>query len=405
MRRSLVAIALFASLLSGCTEPEADVQALAQEPLPFDSRPLAQAVANATDDAPAAPALTRDDWLVLPLQATASGTVAGYRFPVPEGALVPAWYDEDQKELALEFAIIGDGDVQILHVLVGQEGAVLAESTGFADAAMGGAGVNEKSFSSLSGDFLFVEAKEGKEAFVVVGALGSGDATIGVRFLREDPFAAAMDGRDFEFPAADGKQFLEKVGDRQGTYVTPVAQADGLHVGLLYEHYSFVLPSWTQVIVGEIEVEQPLPATPVQPVTLIDAAAGSGPGYASGTIWTWTEAHTGFIDARISTPDGKTTATSGPIVPDPIVQSTVVLASGEGDKDGALSFSMQAAGTPVEFPQLIVVAYVGFDATLSTLAGEAVEARSTSHDAIPLVAGGHAYLRGPAGTTSLRLPA
>lgn len=404
MRRSLVAIALFASLLSGCTEPEADVQALAQEPLPFDSRPLAQAVANATA-APVEPALTRDDWLVLPLQATASGTVAGYRFPVPEGALVPAWYDEDQKELALEFAIIGDGDVQILHVLVGQAGEVLAESTGFADAAMGGASVNEKSFSSLSGDFLFVEAAEGKEAFVVVGALGSGDATVGVRFLREDPFAAVQAGRDFEFPARDGKEFLEKIGDRQGTYVTPVAQADGLHVGLLYDHHSLVLPSWSQVIVGEIEVEQPIPAAPVQPVTLVSATAGSGPGYASGTMWVWTGVHAGTIDAQMRTPDGKATTSSGPIVPDPIVQSTIVLASGEGDGDGALSFSMQAAGVSPEFPELIVVAYVGFDATLSALAGEPVAARSMAFDSVPLVAGGHAYLRGPAGTTSLRLPA
>lgn len=404
MRPFVVVAVLALSAIAGCAEPEATSETQPEEPLPFQSRPLATvATANVTDDAAAAP-LTRDDWLVLPLQATPEGTVAGFRFPIPPGALVPTWYDEEQKHLVLELAVIGEGKPEAVHIEMGQSGEVLAEWTGI-DAPVGGASVNEKGLSGLSGELIYADVQEGTEAFLVAGVLGSGDATLGVRFRDQDPFTAVQSGGDYEYPAADGKEFLAKVAGRQGVYVEPVAQASGLTLGVLHDYHSLVLPYWNQVIYGAITVEQAVPDTPVKPLTLVEAVANSGPGYASQTAWVWTGAHTGTMDIRLQTPDGEVRSVAGPIVPDPTVQSTIVLASGEGDGDAALEFSMQAAGVSPQFPQLTVLVHVGFAASLSELAGEPVAPRGMASDAIPVRMGDHAYLRTPQGTLSFDLGA
>lgn len=407
--RVLIVALLVAASLAGCT---------AQTPtpsdggsLPFESRPLeTDGLSNQTLEAsrPAVGAVqlanvTRDDWFVLPLAATAEGTAAGFRLPVPNGALVPAWYDHKQTHLVLEIAVLGDGHVEALHLEVGQSGTVGAELTEFSGDPGFGAGVNERGYAAgdLSGQYIDFEADEGTPMFVVAGAIGSGDATLGLRFAPKDPF----DG-DYTPPVDDGAAFLASEKGRAGLFVAPIAQASGLQVGLFYDYHSLVLPGSSRFTFGDIEVTEPIPNTPAQAVLnlAIHAERPAG-GSSSNTVWLWTEAHIGMVDSTVTTPGGQTATVQGPLVPDPIVSGTVLLARGEGTQAASTDLTLQGVGSAGEFPQLTVVAQVHFDATLSSLAGEKIDGYAEAYSALPIgVHGDSIRLGGENGSIVFAMP-
>lgn len=389
MRWALVVVLVPFALTAGCVaEADQEPAAAAPDPLPFGAQALG-ASGNETLDVPEVAPLTRDDWLVLPLTASADGGFAGFRFTVPAGASVPTWYDEETKHVVLELAIVGNGSADVLHVLAGQAGQVLAESTSYAEASGWGASVNEKSFNGgLRGDQLSVEVEEGQEMFLAAAAIGAGDATLGVRFAPKDPFKAMQDGDDGAFAPSDGKEFLSRVEGKRALHVTPVAQGIGFQAGFLYDsHRLTTVPSSQHFEYGALRVESTTPATPVQPLTLLTATAQSpaGPGYASGAFWMWNEAHVGQVDATLVTPDGTTTSVAGPVVPDPVVQSTIALARGDGEAAASLQAAVEMAGAPTMFPQLLVISYVHVDMQLADLVGEPIDGQSEAYDSAPVL--------------------
>lgn len=374
-------------LLAGCAAPAETTDAGHEPPLPFDAEPLT-VVSTATPEADPAP-LTRNDWLVFPVTASMPGQAVGFRFPVPTGALVPAWYDADQRHAILELALIGNGSVEALHVVVGQAGQVLAEVSSFAQAQGWGASVNENTFSGgLGGTYVSFTGAEGDEMFMAIGAIGSGDATVGARFLPSDPTAALVNGQPYEGPSEDGPEFLARVEGRRAVYIAPWSEPTGMHIGMLYDYHGLGvgLPYGHRFAYGDIEVQAPIPEAELQPIVLLDARAEApaGPGYASTTLWIWNELHVGLVDAVLRAPDGQEAVLMAPLVPDPLVQSTVALVRGEGEGDSLLDVSFQAAGAPTLFPQLIVLAHIRLDAPLQMLVGEAVDGSIMTYDGLPV---------------------
>lgn len=367
-------------LLAGCAEEPAEVVETTDETEEVLEVPVEVVPADAPELN-----VTAKDWYVLPLEASAEGSQAGFRLEIPQGSLRSAWYDDTVRRPIMEVAIIGEGDVDAFHAVAYSPGGkthfefiqVNAEPETPLLFGMGGVGVNEYSVSPVSPDLADMRGVQpGDEVALVVGAVGSGDATVGVRFLASDPFASG----DFDQISREGADFLDKVEGR-ALLLEPSGTADGLRLGVYYERFDLGLSAWVQVYGGHMELSSEAPAIGASAV--VATAPSHDAGYASMAGLVWTEAHAGVANMEYSAPDGGISELS-PLVPDPIVSSIIGLLRGDGAGTGGAELSVTGAGAPTLFPQLYMLAYAGSDASLASLVGTGPEDQMLHYDGLPV---------------------
>lgn len=387
--RGLLACTLIATCISGCLDAD-------EEPHLLDAEPGGPWGARSLDPGAGDVIPSRDDWLALPLMASAPGAVAAYAFTLPAGSAVPAWYDEDTLVPVVEFTLLQESAPEALALIfvnLDSQQVVTTVTSFSSDSSQGlGASASTPAGSramnnDAASDYVDLDGMgDGDRLGIVVAAIGDGPADVGIRFVDEDPRL----GEDFTWPSRNVTEFLSRTsGTGWVPPLTGLAQGFELDTFIDYESL-LIIPSAMRFVVGDMQVEEAVPELPVaQPANdlQLEAQSDFDSGFSSTLLWSWTSTHAGMLEYDLRARTADPAEGLSVLVPDPIVHSMLAMAIGDGEGPSSVSASMTYAGVPAGlFSKLTILDHVATSASLEELFGTPVE-WATYHASLPVAPG------------------